>query len=53
MSIESTSKDRLSPVAQNDYLVSDESEVWPLIVQMMYSIGQLTPNCEIHSYAPH
>ena len=43
MSVENTLKERLSRIAQNDYHVSDETEVWPLAVQMVHSLGSLDP----------
>lgn len=41
MSIENTLKERLSSIAQNNYHVVDEAEVWPLAVQMMRHLGSL------------
>lgn len=43
MSVENTLKERLSSIAQNDYHVSDEAEVWPLAIQMMHDLGSLDP----------
>jgi hypothetical protein len=43
MSAERTLKERLSWIAQNDYHVSDEAEVWPLAVQMVRSLGSTDP----------
>ena len=43
MSVENTLKERLSCIAQNDYHVLDETEVWPLALQMMHSMGSTDP----------
>lgn len=43
MSVENSLKERLSCIAQNDYHVLDETEVWPLAVQMMHSLGSTDP----------
>jgi len=43
MSVENTLKERLSRIVQNDYHVLDETEVWPLTVQMMHSLGSIDP----------
>ena len=43
MSVDNTLKERLSRIAQNDYHVLDETEVWPLAVQMMHSLGSVDP----------
>ncbi len=43
MSVENALKERLSRIAQNDYHVSDETEVWPLAVQMMHFLGSTDP----------
>jgi len=43
MSGENALKERLSCIAQNNYHVLDETEVWPLAVQMMHSLGSIDP----------
>ena len=43
MSVENTLKERLSRIAQNDYHVSDETEVWPLAVQIVHSLDSIDP----------
>ncbi len=43
MSIDNALKERLSHIAQNDYHVLDETEVWPLAVRMMHSLGSIDP----------
>jgi hypothetical protein len=43
MSVENALKERLSRIAQNGYHVSDETEVWPLAIQMMRSLGSIDP----------
>jgi hypothetical protein len=43
MSIENSFKLRLASIAQNDYRVLDETEVWPLAVEMMQSLGSTDP----------
>lgn len=43
MSVENSLKVRLSSIAQNDYHVLDETEVWPLAVEMMHSLGSTDP----------
>lgn len=43
MSVENSLKERLSCIAQNNYHVLDKTEVWPLAVQMMHSLGSTDP----------
>ena len=43
MSAENSLKERLLSIAQNNYRVLDGAEVWPLTVQMMYSLGSTDP----------
>lgn len=43
MSAEDTLKERLERIAQDGYRASDESEVWPLAMQMMRFLGSTDP----------
>lgn len=43
MSAEHTLKEKLSHIAQNEYRVADESDVWPLTLQMMQFLGSPDP----------
>jgi hypothetical protein len=43
MSVEYSLKERLSSIAQNNYQVLDRTEIWPLTLQMMHSLGSTDP----------
>jgi len=43
MSVENNLKERLSLIAKNDYRVADETEVWPLAIRMVHSLGSTDP----------